>query len=193
MNEIVPDPRESAPAIRPGGMNPGLQSVASMCVLPFSCLPFAFCCSGSRQAMRKTLHSMALGWRAMRWTIAFHVCVAASLLSGSGAHAANDISIRIGDWILWPHFSEHKDKKQKERRFDRCSAQQTNADRITIIYALDSHYMWTFELSNPSWNFPGGSKFDVSFGNRERGFFRQRVAALDPQLVRVLLADSVNS
>lgn len=129
----------------------------------------------------------------MRWTIAFHVCVAASLLSGSGAHAANDISIRIGDWILRPHFSEHKDKKQKERRFDRCSAQQTNADRITIIYSLDSHYMWTFELSNPSWNFPSGSKFDVSFGNRERGFFRQRVAALDPQLVRVLLADSVNS
>jgi hypothetical protein len=62
-----------------------------------------------------------------------------------------------------------------------------------MIYSIDTHYMWTFELSNPSWNFPSGSKFDVSFGNRERGFFRQRVAALDPQLVRVLLPDSVNS
>ena len=136
---------------------------------------------------------MALGWRVMRWVPALRICVAASLLSGSAAHAANDSSIRIGDWILRPHFSEQKDKRQKDKRLDRCSAQLTNADRITMIYSLDTHYMWTFELSNPSWNFPSGSKFDVSFGNRERGFFRQRVAALDAQLVRVLLPDSLNS
>jgi hypothetical protein len=129
----------------------------------------------------------------MRWVTALRICIAASLVSGGATQAANDISIRIGDWTLRPHFSEQKEKKQKEKRFGRCSAQQTNADRITIIYSLDSHYMWTFELSNPSWNFPSGSKFDVSFGNLERGFFRQRVAALDPQLVRVLLPDSVNS
>jgi hypothetical protein len=113
-------------------------------------------------------------------------------LSG-GAHAADDISIRIGDWILRPHFTEQKDKRQKDKRLDRCSGQLTNADKITMIYSLDTHYMWTFELSNPSWNFPSGSKFDVSFGHREYGFFRQRVAALDPQLVRVLLPDSLNS
>jgi hypothetical protein len=129
----------------------------------------------------------------MRWLTALRICVIASLLSGGVAHAANDVSIRIGDWVLRPHFSEQKDKKQKEKRLDRCTAQLTNADRITMIYSIDTHYLWTFELSNPSWNFPSGSKFDVSFGNRERGFFRQRVAALDPQLVRVLLPDSVNS
>jgi hypothetical protein len=129
----------------------------------------------------------------MRWITALRVCVAASLLSGGVAPAANDVSIRIGDWILRPHFSEQKDKKQKEKRLDRCTAQLTNADRITMIYSIDTHYMWAFELSNSSWNFPSGSKFDVSFGNRELGFFRQRVAALDPQLVRVLLPDSVNS
>ena len=128
----------------------------------------------------------------MRWIPALRICVAASLLGGSAGHAAND-SIRIGDWILRPHFSEQKDKKQKEKRLDRCTAQLTNADKITMIYSLDTHYMWTLELSNPSWNFPSGSKFDVSFGNRERGYFRQRVAALDPQLVRVLLPDSLNS
>jgi hypothetical protein len=121
------------------------------------------------------------------------IFVAASLLSGAAVQAANDVSIRIGDWILRPHFSEQKDKKQKERRLDRCSAQLTNADKITMIYSIDTHYMWTFELSNPSWNFPTGSKFDVSFGNPERGFFRQRVAAIDRQLVRVLLPDSVDS
>ena len=136
---------------------------------------------------------MASGWRAMRRITALCICVAASLLSGSATHAANDISIRIGDWVLRPHFSEQKDKKQKEKRLDRCSAQQTNADKITMIYSVDTHFMWTFELSNPSWNFPTGSKFDISFGSRERGYFRQRVAALDPQLVRVLLPDSVSS
>jgi hypothetical protein len=119
------------------------------------------------------------------------ICVTVSLLSSAAVQASNEISIRIGDWILRPHFSEQKDKKQ--RRLDRCSAQVTNADKITMIYSIDSHYMWTFELSNQSWNFPSGSKFDISFGNHELGFFRQRVAALDPQLLRVLLPDSVNS
>jgi hypothetical protein len=141
--------------------------------------------------MRKTLRSETSGWRAMRWVTALRICVVASVLSGSVVHAADDVSIRIDDWILRPHFQ--KDKKQKEKRLDRCTAQLTNADNITMIYSIDTHYLWTFELSNPSWNFPNGSKFDVSFGNRERGFFRQRVAALDPQLVRVLLPDSVSS
>jgi len=121
------------------------------------------------------------------------ICVTLSLLSSAPVQASNEISIRIGDWILRPHFSEQKDKKQKEKRLDRCSAQVTNADKITMIYSIDSHYMWTFELSNQSWNFPSGSKFDISFGNHELGFFRQRVAALDPQLLRVLLPDSVDS
>ena len=129
----------------------------------------------------------------MRRITTLRICIVAGLLSGGSANAANDISIRIGDWILRPHFSEQKDKKQKEKRLDRCSAQLTNADKITMIYSIDTHYMWTFEFSNPSWNFPSGSKFDISFGNPERGFFRQRVAALDPQLVRVLLPDSVNA
>jgi len=53
--------------------------------------------------------------------------------------------------------------------------------------------MWTFELSNPSWNFPKGSTFEVAFGSGNRSYFRQSVAALEPQLVRVLLPDSVNS
>jgi hypothetical protein len=136
---------------------------------------------------------LSLRWRAMRLFVLAWLCVAASLLSAGAAHAANDGSIRIGDWILRPHFSEQKGKKQKETRFDRCTAQQTNADKITMIFSLDSHYMWTFELANPSWNFPNGSKFDISFGSREGGYFRQRVAALDPQLVRVLLPDSVSS
>ena len=82
----------------------------------------------------------------MRWIPALRICVAASLLSGGAAHAADDGSFRIGDWSGRPYFSEQKDKKQKEKRFDRCSAQQTNADKITMIYSLDSHYMLGIEF-----------------------------------------------
>ena len=129
----------------------------------------------------------------MRFFVLACHCVAAALLTAGAAHAANDVSIRIGDWILRPHYGEQKDKKQKAKQLERCTAQQTNADKIAMIFSLDSHYMWTLELANPSWNFPTGSKFDVSFGSREGGYFRQRVAALDAQLVRVLLPDSVSS
>jgi hypothetical protein len=118
---------------------------------------------------------------------------AAQTANDGGFRVANDGSFSIAGWSGRPYFTEIRDRKQKEKRFERCTAQQTNTDGISIIYSLDSHYTWTFELANPSWNFPSGSKFDVSFGNRESGFFRQRVAALDPQLVRVLLPDSVNS
>ena len=128
----------------------------------------------------------------MRWVTLVLVCVALALPGIRSGHAATDGVSAIPDWIVRPIFSQ-KEKNQKERTLDRCSAQLTNADRITIIYSLDRHYMWTFELSNPSWNFPKGSKFEIAFGSGNRSYFRQQVAALEPQLVRVLLPDSVNS
>ncbi len=120
------------------------------------------------------------------------VCLAIALSGNRIGHAANDGAVPIPDWTIRPSFAQ-KEKNQKETTFERCSAQLTNADRISIIYSLDRHYMWTFELSNPSWNFPKGSQFEVAFGSTDRSYFRQRVAALEPQLVRVLLPDSVNS
>ena len=86
----------------------------------------------------------------MRWTKVSRICIVLSLLSASAVHAQNSGSIRIGDWILRPHYGEQKDKKQKTKLLERCTAQQTNADKITMIFSLDSHYMWTFELANPS-------------------------------------------
>src|SRR5690242_976036 len=116
----------------------------------------------------------------------FGVCVAATLLGNGVAHGASEGAFQIGDWIGRPHFN------LKEKRLDRCTAQLTNPDRITMIYSLDRHYMWTFELSNPSWNFPKGAVFEVAFGI-DGNYFRQRVAAMDPQLVRVQLPDTVSA
>ena len=122
----------------------------------------------------------------MRWSNLLAVCLASSLFGGSPALAANDNTFQIGDWTGRAHWN------QKEKELDRCSAQLTNPDKITVIYSVDRHYMWTFELSNPSWNFPKGAAFEVAFGS-DRNYFRQRVMALDAKLVRVQLPDTVNA
>lgn len=122
----------------------------------------------------------------MRWVTLSVVCVGTGIFGSSFAPAAND-SIQISDWTARAHWN------QKDKRLDRCSAQLTNSDKITIIYSLDRHYMWTFELSSPSWNFPKGAVFEVAFGTGDRNYFRQRVSALDAQLIRVQLSDTVNA
>src|SRR5262249_21352367 len=96
-------------------------------------------------------------------------------------------AFQVGDWVGRAHWN------QKDKRLDRCSAQLTNPGKITMIYLLDRHYMWTFDLSSPSWNFPKGSVFEVGFGTSSGGYFRQRVTALDANLVRVQLSDSLNA
>ena len=117
----------------------------------------------------------------------FGLCMAATLFGNSFGYAANEGAFQVGDWVGRPHFN------QKEKRLDRCSAQLTNPDKITMIYSLDRHYMWTFGFSNPSWNFPKGAVFEVAFGTGNRSYFRQRVAAMEPQLVRVQLPDTVSA
>jgi hypothetical protein len=123
----------------------------------------------------------------MRWSSLLAICLVCSLCGGRPTLAANDNPFQIGDWTGRAHWN------QKEKQFDRCSAQLTNPDNITVIYSVDRHYMWTLELSNPSWNFPKGAAFDVSFGTGSRNYFRQRVTALDAKLVRVQLPDTVNA
>jgi hypothetical protein len=123
----------------------------------------------------------------MRWFSLLAVCLASSLFGGSPALTANDNTFQIGDWTGRAHWN------QKEKQLDRCSAQLTNPDKITVIYSVDRHYMWTFELSNPSWNFPKGAAFEVAFGTNNRNYFRQRVTALEAKLVRVQLPDTVNA
>ena len=106
------------------------------------------------------------------------ICAVGGTCAAGPAHAANDGPFQIGDWVGRTHWN------QKDKRLDRCSAQLTNPGKISMIYSLDRHYMWTFELSSPSWNFP-------STGSG--GYFRQRVTALDAQVVRVQLPDTLSA
>src|SRR5262245_22880626 len=123
----------------------------------------------------------------IRWLSLIIVCGAMGLFLASPGHSANEGAFQVGDWVGRAYWN------QKDKRLDRFSAQLTNAGKITMIYSLDRHYMWTFELSSPSWNFPKGAVFEVGFGTGSGGYFRQRVTALDAQLVRVQLPDNLSA
>jgi len=121
----------------------------------------------------------------MRQVSLFVLCAATNLFSIGIAGAANDGAFRISDWVGRAYWN------QQEKQFDHCSAQLTNADKITIIYSLDRHYTWRLDLSSPAWNFTKGASFPVTFGLGNRRYFRQRAVATDAQLMRVQLPDSL--
>src|SRR5262249_20876336 len=122
----------------------------------------------------------------IRWIYLIVVCSAVGLLATGPGHAANESAFQVGDWVGRAHWN------QKDKRLDRCFAQLTNPGKITMIYSLDRHYMWTFELSSPSWNFPKGAVFEMAFGTGG-SYFRQRVTALEAQRVRVQLPDTLSA
>ena len=113
------------------------------------------------------------------------LCTAANLFGSEIACAAGDGAFRISDWVGRAYPS------QQEKQFNHCSAQLTNADKITIIYSLDRQYSWSLDLSSPSWNFTKGASFPVTLGLGNRGYIRQRAIATDAQLVRVQLPDNL--
>lgn len=120
----------------------------------------------------------------MRWVSLF--VLAAVNLSGSGiSYAAGDGVFRISDWVGRAYWNK------QEKQFDHCSAQLTNADKITMIYSLNRQYVWSLELSSPAWNFIKGSSFQVAFKLGDRGNLRAQTVATEAQLVQVQLPDSL--
>lgn len=113
------------------------------------------------------------------------VLCAAYLCSSASTDAASDSNFRIFDWVGRASWSK------QERKFDHCSAQLTNADRITITFLLDRQYVWGLEISNPTWNFTKGASFPVSFKIGDRGYFQFRAVAIEADLVQVQLPDSL--
>lgn len=113
-------------------------------------------------------------------------CAALALSGSTAAHAAADGSFRIFDWVGRAYWNK------QERHFDRCAAQWTNPDKITITYSLDRHYVWSLDLSNPAWRFSKGASFEIIIGLGNGRFLKQRATALDPQQVRVRIPDSLS-
>ena len=122
----------------------------------------------------------------MRW-INLSVLAAINLFVGAAAYAAGDGTFHISDWVGRAYWNK------QEKQLDRCSAQLTNADKITIIYSLDRRYVWSLEISSPAWNFTKGASFQVALGLGDSGSLRVQAIATDPQLVRVQLPDSLSA
>ena len=121
----------------------------------------------------------------MRW-ISLFVIAAINFFSNGAAHAASDGTFRISDWVGRAYLNK------AEKQLDHCSAQLTNADKITIIYSLDRQYVWSLGISSPAWNFTKGASFQVTFGLGDRESLRTQATADEPQLVRVQLPDSLS-
>jgi hypothetical protein len=121
----------------------------------------------------------------MRWASLF-VLAAINLSSSGIAYAASDGTFRISDWVGRAYWNK------QEIQLDHCSAQLTNADKITIIYSLDRQYVWSLEISSPAWNFIKGASFQVAFELGDRGYLRMRSVATEAQLVQVQLPDSLS-
>lgn len=113
------------------------------------------------------------------------LCAAIIFLGGGAVHAASNGDFRISDWTGRAYWNP-------EKQFDRCSAQLTNADKITIIYSLDQQFKWSLELSSPTWHFIKGASFPVTLKFGDRGYIRQPAIATEAQIVRVQLPDSLS-
>ncbi len=121
----------------------------------------------------------------LRWPKNALFCAALMLSCATTAQAA-DGTFRIFDWVGHAYWNK------QERLLDRCSAQTTNADKITITYSLDRDYVWALELSSPSWRFNKGASFEITFGADHGQFLRLRAIAGEPQTVRVQIPDSLS-
>jgi hypothetical protein len=129
--------------------------------------------------------ALQLDWREMRW-VSLSVLAAINFFMSAAAYAAGDGTFHIADWVGRAYWNK------QEKQLDHCSAQLTNADKITIIYSLDRQYVWSLDISSPAWNFIKGASFQVAFGLGDSGSLRLQAIATEPQLVRVQLPNSLS-
>lgn len=109
------------------------------------------------------------------------------LLAPTSGSASTTGAFRIGDWVGHAYRDDHT------RQFEYCAAQTTNDNGITIIYSLDRHYVWSFEISNPSWRFVRGASFQIMLRLNKNKTIGQRAYAISNNLVRVNFADSLEA
>lgn len=123
----------------------------------------------------------------MRLIILIILNMVGSLLALTSGAAATTSAFRIGDWEGHAYRNDHT------RKFEYCAAQTTNANGITIIYSLNRHYVWSFELSNPSWRFVRGASFQIAFRLNKNETIGRRAYALSSNLVRVSFPNSLEA
>jgi len=106
-----------------------------------------------------------------------------SLLTGLPAHGA---TLKTYQFLNWSMTARSNDQT---KQFDRCSAQTTYPNRVTIALSVDRRYSWRLAFSTPAWDFVEGTTFGIVLRLSEREFLKESAVATDHQLVEVQLSD----
>jgi hypothetical protein len=106
-----------------------------------------------------------------------------SLLAGRSAPAA---TLKTYQFMTWTVTARSDDQT---KQFDRCSAQTTYPNGVSIAFSVDRRYSWGLALSNPAWDFVEGTTFGIVLRLSERDFLKEDAVAIDHQLVEVQLSD----
>lgn len=118
------------------------------------------------------------------------VIVASLLLTGftgagDASTSARIASFRVGEWTGGAYRGEGL------RGFDRCAAQISGTGNAAIVYSLDSRYVWTLELSSPTWNFLRGASLPVGLRFGKHGSVTARAVAVSAHVLQLRLSDSL--
>jgi len=126
-------------------------------------------------------------YRRFAFAIRF-VCALLGLLgwSLSTGRTATAATLKTYQFMTWTVTARSDDQT---RQFDRCSAQTTYPNGVTIAFSVDRRYSWGLALSNPAWDFVEGTTFGIVLRLSERDFLKQDAVAVDHQFVEVQLSD----
>jgi len=105
------------------------------------------------------------------------------LLTGLPASGA---TLKTYQFLTWSVTARSNDQT---KQFDRCSAQTTYPNGVTIAFSVDRRYSWSLAFFNPSWDFVEGTTFGIVLRLSEREFLKESAVATDHQLVEVQLSD----
>lgn len=111
--------------------------------------------------------------------------VIAVVFAGEAFSSSRISSFRVGGWTGGAYHNT------QNHGFDRCAAQMAGTGNATIVYALDSRYVWSLELSSPAWNFLRGASLPVALRFGKHGSLATRAVAVSAHVLRVRLSNSL--
>jgi hypothetical protein len=119
----------------------------------------------------------------------FHLMLAMVCLLGGSlltARSAPAATLKTYQYMNWSMTARSNDQT---KQFDRCSAQTTYANGVTIAFSVDRRYSWGLAFSNPDWDFVEGTTFGIVLRLSAREFIKEDAVATDHQFVEVRLSD----
>src|SRR5258708_19937888 len=92
---------------------------------------------------------------AVYFVLAIMGLLGGSLLTGRSAPGA---TLKTFQFLGWSVSARSNDQT---RQLDRCSAQTTYPNGVTLAFSVDRRYSWSLALSNPGWHFVDATTFSI--------------------------------